>query len=278
MRRQAQTLSLADRDQRLPVSHVDDELSRLGRTLNDMLARMRRAYEHERKFIDYASHELRTPLTALRVQIELALSRPRSNEALRQALVSAAEEADHLVRMSEDLLALGETTFSSRPLRPSEVLLSELTTAAWAPVAAEAERCGIIIGNEVPPVRARLDAGLTKRALTNLLANAVRHAPSGSTITVRARCGDGHVEFDVLDEGDGFPDSFLPVAFEPFRRGDTRHNGSGLGLALVEAVAQAHGGNATANNAPGSGASVRLVLHTLPTQTLRPDEHPLMLD
>jgi signal transduction histidine kinase len=81
------------------------------------------------------------------------------------------------------------------------------------------------------------------------------------------------VEFDVLDEGDGFPDSFLPVAFEPFRRGDTHHEGAGLGLALVDAVARAHGGNATAKNAPGTGASVRLALHTLPPQGAPGDDH-----
>ena len=150
-------------------------------------------------------------------------------------------------------------------------------SAAWAPLAAEAERAAVAIRNEVPAETARLDAGLTQQALTNLFANAVRHAPRGSTVTIRARSQGGRVEFDVTDEGAGFPDSFLPIAFEPFRRGDTHHGGSGLGLALVDAVARAHGGEATANNAPGRGASVRLLLRTLPgSESQEEDSSPAL--
>ena len=104
---------------RLPVPAARDEISRLAETLNDMLARLEAAFEHERRFVADASHELRTPLALLRTELELALRRPRSREELEEALRSAAEETDRLTRLAEDLLLIARSTRARSRSGPS---------------------------------------------------------------------------------------------------------------------------------------------------------------
>ena len=124
MRSRAAEISAERPDRRLPVPPTDDEVARLGKTLNEMLERLAEALEHERTFVADASHELRTPLAILRTELELALARGRSPAELREALASAAEEADRLNQLSEDLLTIAQTERGELPLRYERVDLA----------------------------------------------------------------------------------------------------------------------------------------------------------
>ena len=142
MRSRAAEISAARPDGRLPVPPTDDEVARLGKTLNEMLERLGEALEHERAFVADASHELRTPLAILRTELELALAEGRSPEELRDALASAAEETDRLNQLSEDLLTIAQTERGELPLRYEEVALADALDRVARRFARRAEEAG----------------------------------------------------------------------------------------------------------------------------------------
>jgi two-component system, OmpR family, sensor kinase len=218
------------------------------------------ALERERRFVADASHELRTPLASLRTELELALRRERSHEELEAALRSAAEETDRLSQLAEDLLVLARADEGKLPVRRERFKAAELlgdVRERFARRAAEAGR----------PLDVHVEDGLVvnvdrlrvEQALGNLVENALRHGRG--RIVLEARAANGRVELHVQDEGEGFPPGFLGSAFEPFSRSDSARSsqGAGLGLAIVEVIARAHGGAAYAANV-GGGADVWLVL------------------
>ena len=262
MRRRASAISATTTGARLPVPRSRDEIRDLAETLNDMLARLEAALEHERRFVADASHELRTPLALLKAELELALRRPRSAAELRAAVGSAAEETDRLVLLAEDLLLIARTDQAELALRVEPVDLGELarsTAARFADRAsAEDRRLTVEIppGTEVDADRLRLE-----QALRNLVDNALGYGEGAVAITART-AGDA-TEIHVTDEGHGFPPGFAGRAFERFSRGDDvrARGGSGLGLAIVQAIAQAHGGTAGIA-ANGKGADVWISLPT----------------
>jgi signal transduction histidine kinase len=255
MRREAEAVSAAEPGRRLPLPPVHDEISRLGETLNVMLGRLESALARERRFVSDASHELRTPLSALRTELELALRRERTPEELKAALRSAAEETDRLSQLAEDLLVLARADGGKLPVRLEEVLNG--VRERYARRVADVQR----------PLELRVEDDLSvsvdrlriEQALGNLVENALRHG--GGTILLEARSVDGRVELHVQDEGAGFAPDFIADAFEPFSRGDPARSshGAGLGLAIVEVIARAHGGTAHVANVDG-GADVWLEL------------------
>ena len=256
MRRRAEEISTSSLDERLPVPGGDDEVARLGGTLNDMLARIEEGLARERRFVADASHELRTPLALLKIELELASRPGRSTEELAQAVRSAAAEVERLERIANDLLLLARSEEGRLELRCGPVDLADMLETVRARFAPRAEADGRtlrVASGETPVVTAdglRLD-----QAVGNLVDNALRHG-TGS-ITLEAGQREQHVEIHVRDEGTGFPASFLPQAFERFSRADGRDSeGSGLGLAIVETVARAHDGSAHAETVPGGGADV----------------------
>jgi signal transduction histidine kinase len=260
MRREAEAVSAAEPGRRLPLPPAQDEISRLGETLNVMLARLESALARERRFVSDASHELRTPLSALRTELELALRRERSREELEAALRSAAEETDRLSQLAEDLLVLARADGGKLPVRLERLSALDVLEGVrerYARRAANVER----------PLELRVEDGLSvsvdrlrvEQALGNLVENALRHG--GGSILLEARSVDGRVELHVQDEGGGFAPDFIGDAFEPFSRGDPGRSshGAGLGLAIVDVIARAHGGTAHAANVNG-GADVWLEL------------------
>jgi signal transduction histidine kinase len=261
MRARAAEISAARPDRRLPVPPTDDEVARLGKTLNEMLERLGEALEHERTFVADASHELRTPLAILRTELELALSRGRSPEELRDALASAAEEADRLNQLSEDLLTIAQTERGELPLRLEDVELSDVLDRVARRFARRAEEAGREIGVAAPAgLRSRADAPRVDQAVGNMVDNALRYG--AGPVELRAES----IEIHVLSGGPGFPEGFLGQAFERFSRASPgrRQSGSGLGLAIVQTVARAHGGEAHAANREGGGADVWLALPSSP--------------
>jgi signal transduction histidine kinase len=212
-------------------------------TLNEMLARLEAALEHERRFVADASHELRTPLALLKAELELALRRPRSADELRAAVGSAAEETDRLVLLAEDLLLIARSDQDELGLRLEPVDVGELARATADRFAARAASGNRRIAVDVPPgTKAQADHLRLEQAVRNLVDNALRHGEG--TVTITSRSVGERTEVHVLDEGPGFPPDIAARAFERFSRGDDARmrGGSGLGLAIVDAVAEAHGG------------------------------------
>ena len=255
MRRRAQEISTSSLDERLPVPATGDEVARLGETLNRMLERIEEGLARERRFVSDASHELRTPLALLKTELELALREGRSPEQLRAAIESAAGETDRLARIADDLLLLARSEQGHLQLQLEPLDSAELLNT----VARRFSRTGDVSveagGGRLDGDRLRLE-----QALGNLVDNAVRHGGGGASL--RAACRNGSVELHVLDRGKGFPPAFVGHAFERFSRADEGRGGegAGLGLAIVETIARAHGGHAHAANRDGGGADVWIQL------------------
>jgi signal transduction histidine kinase len=259
MRVEAAAISGSEPGRRLPSGESRDEIARLAGTLNEMLERLERAIARERSFVADASHELRTPLALLKVELELALRKPRTAPELEQALSSAASETDRLVRLAEDLLVLAQSDDGRLPLRRDAVRACDLLASVQESFGRRAEAAGRTVEREASD-GSTLDADRVRleQALGNLVDNALRHG--SGTIHLSAVERNGQVELHVLDEGEGFPPTFLPHAFERFGRADEARTsgGAGLGLALASAIAEAHGGSAHAVNREEGGADVWL--------------------
>jgi len=260
MRREAEAVSAAEPGRRLPLPPARDEVARLGETLNTMLGRLESALERERRFVSDASHELRTPLAALRTELELALRRERTRGELREALRSAAEESDRLSQLAEDLLVLARSQGGELPVRRERLAAAELLADVrerYARRAAEAGRSLELQADD--RLELSVDRLRAEQALGNLVENALRHGRG--RILLQAHRRNGRVELHVRDEGPGFSLEFIERAFEPFTRGDPARvgPGAGLGLAIVDVIARAHGGAAHAANRDG-GADAWLAL------------------
>jgi two-component system OmpR family sensor kinase len=260
MRARAATISTAERGERLPVPPTDDEIARLGVTLNEMLERLGEALEHERAFVADASHELRTPLTILRAELDLALAEGRSASELRAALASAAEETDRLTQLADGLLTIAQTERGQLPLRLERIELREALEGVRRRFARRAEEEGRTIALRGGPLEIEVDRLRIEQAVGNVVDNALRYG-SGEVSVSLAPAGHDAVEIRICDRGPGFPPGFLPRAFDRFSRpgGARPDGGSGLGLAIVRTIARAHGGEAHAAN-DGGGAEVWLSL------------------
>jgi len=265
MRARAAQISGSDLGVRLPISAADDEIKRLGETLNAMLGRLEQAIRRERTFVSDASHELRTPLALLKTELELALRRTRSVDEMREALSSAADETDRLNQLAEDLLVLARADDGRVPLRVQTVATGDVLDLVATRFAARAALVGRAITVEPSPFALEADPLRLGQALGNLVDNALRHGDGDVHLSVRR--ASGQIEIHVVDEGSGFPPEYLPHAFDRFTRGsDARERGgAGLGLAIVEVVALAHGGSSHAINRPGGGADVWLSLPSTET-------------
>lgn len=264
MRSEADAVSASEPGRRLPVPETGDELATLAETLNRMLGRLEEAVERERRFVGNASHELRTPLANLKAELELALRRLRTPDELIGALRSAAEETDRLAHLAEDLLVLARADRGRLPMRLDDVDVGHVIDETISSFAGRAaERAISITSHREGSLRAMVDEARLRQALENLIDNAVRHTPSGGRIAVGLAGRDGSLVIKVADSGEGFPDAFLPRAFEPMSRADearTRASGgAGLGLSIVRAIAEAHEGSVEAANGPDGGAVVTLV-------------------
>jgi len=230
-----------------------------------MLERLEEAFAHERRFVSDASHELRTPLAILTAELELALRDATDMDTIRAAVASAAEEADRVVQLAEDLLVIARSDDGRLPVRLAEVDAGEVLRAASRRFASRASERGMDLEIRAPDEQQlAADRLRLEQALGNLIDNALRHGFGSVTLAVEPR-GD-HVELHVRDDGPGFPDGFLAEAFERFTRADAARGrgGAGLGLAIVAAIAHGHGGAARARNRPEGGADVWIELPRTP--------------
>ena len=266
MRADAQRLSETGAAGGIGVPPSADSLSKLAQTFNVLLHRLHASVERQRDFVAYAGHELRTPLAVLQTELETAIRPGRTRADLEDSIRHARGEAARLAGLAEDLLLLAQADGSGALVRPELVEPVDAVIVAADAHRAEFREAGVEL--VVPDRAARssvvaeLDPVALRRILDNLLVNAARHTPAGGTVTVEVAQTDRELQIGVRDTGEGFPDDFLPHAFERFARADrsrTRSSaaaGSGLGLSIVATLVEAHGGSVTAHNVAPHGARV----------------------
>lgn len=261
MRCEADIISGAELGRRLSPPPNHDELSRLGETLNAMLDRLEDALHQERAFVTGASHQLRTPLAIVKAELELALRHGGSREDLQGRLRVAAEETERLVRITEDLLILARSERRSLPVHKELEEVEAIFATVIGRFARRAHDLGRELEAQAPDgLRVRVDRIRLEQALGNMVDNALRHG--GGRVWLVATERAGYVELHVRDEGSGFAPEFVPRAFQRFSLADEARasEGTGLGLAVVEGIAVAHGGYADAANGDSAGADVWLSL------------------
>ncbi|MDQ6649160.1 MAG: ATP-binding protein [Actinomycetota bacterium] len=263
MRREVAEISEHGGGAGVDVPPTRDEIARLAVTMNAVLGRLRRALDRERRFVADAGHELRTPLSILQGELELAGRRGRTKAELAAAVEAASMEVRRLSQLAEELLALGRDAGAAPQLAPvaPAAVIRDSCNAFRALAAASSVRLVVELDESL---RVQADARRLRRAVDNLLGNALRFAPHGTEITLSVVRSGADAVLEVGDRGPGFPADFLPHAFERFRRVDDAHGrrggGTGLGLALVQAVAVGLGGQVRAANRDGGGAIVGLRL------------------
>jgi len=249
---------------RLELDLPDDELGRLARTFDGMLARIEDAFERQRRFTGDAAHELRTPLSLMRAEVDLALARPRAAAADRETLRGLDGDLVRLTGLVGTLLTLaradaGRLVPDRAPFDLAETV--GLALEQYAPVAAAAD---VRLRNEAAPTPVVADEDLLVQVLVNLLDNAVAHTPAGGTVAVGCRLGEGRARLWVADTGRGIAPEHWARVFDRFYRVDAGRartaGGTGLGLAICRAIAEAHGGTIALTSGPGRGTRVELTL------------------
>ncbi len=260
----ARRLTVESLDTRTGLADARGEVAELAAGFDAMLDRLQAAFDAQKRFVANASHELRTPLSVLRTEVDVTLSDPAADvEELRrmaEVVRDATRRADDLVA---GLLLLARTEGAElADVRPVD--LADVVVPALAAVRAEAGRRGLRVQVHTAPAPTRGDPVLLERVAGNLVENAVRHNLAGGWVEVRTGRRDGYAELRVSSSGPVIPGDRVTELFEPFRRGPVERTGavpgSGLGLSIVRAVVQAHGGAVRAEPVAGGGLTVTVRL------------------
>jgi heavy metal sensor kinase len=267
--RTAQSISAHDLSQRLNLNLPDDELGRLARTFDAMIARLDEAFRRQRRFTANASHELRTPLTIIKGDLSLALARPRDLDYYRRVLEEVDEEIDHMNRLVNRLLTLARADAEGIPLERRAVDMTALLTDLSEQTRPLAEAKGLDLTAQIAPdLTARVDPDAVTQVLLNLLENAIKYTASGRVRLSARRAGpdEGEILIAISDSGPGIPAKHLPHIFDRFYRVDRARSrelgGTGLGLSIAQELVKAHGGDIAVHSVVGEGSTftVRLPL------------------
>jgi heavy metal sensor kinase len=257
----ARRIGAEDLSGRIETERREDELGRLASVLNDMLARLERAFATAREFSADAAHELRTPLTILKGEIEVALRAVRSPPEYRATLESCAEEVDRLAALVEDLLLLARTDAGVVPRPTERVNLADVLGDVAPALHALAERAGtrvVLRAERDVPVRGSAPALF--RVILNLVDNAIRHGAVGGPVEIDLARRDGDAVLEIRDHGPGIDPAERERIFARFYRADParERGGTGLGLPLVRSLVLLHGGRIDVESAPGGGTVFRV--------------------
>jgi len=272
--RQAQAIGAADLSARVPVANPGDELGALAQVINGLLHRLESAFALQRQFVADASHELRTPVAIIRNEASVALTRSsRREEEYRHALGIVQQESERLTTLVEDLFLLARADAGDQPPRREPLYLDELlrevvrstrTLAAARDVRVDVQTTG--------DGEFQGDVAMLRRALLNLLDNALKFSPPGATVRLSLKAGSGWWDVGVADEGPGIPVAEQARVFDRFYRGDgartrvrdTVTSGAGLGLAIARYIATAHDGTLTIARSDSRGTCFLLRLPAVP--------------
>jgi signal transduction histidine kinase len=262
----AQRLSGETLDQRIRYAGADDEVAELAATFDAMLDRLGEAFETQKRFVANASHELRTPLAVMRTEIDVTMSDPEADVAeyrrMGTVVRDASERANALVEALL-VLARSEAQAGRRLVRKVPADLAAGVSSALSAVRAEAGRLNLSIQTDLRPALVVGDPSLLDRLAGNLIENAVRYNHLAGRVWVRTGADATYATLVVGNTGFEVDPADVPGLFEPFRRGGrerTSARGSGLGLSIVRAVCEAHGGTVSAVALPGGGLEVTATL------------------
>ena len=253
----ARDISASNLHRQARAAGPDDELKRLGNTVDGLLARLETSFEAQRQFVANASHELRTPLTLERTLLELALSDPNASiDSYRhtcEQLLAVGEQQEQLI---DALLTLSRSQRGIDSREPVD--LAAITATATAAVDNE----GLVLDTALGPARTSGNPRLVERLVANLVGNAVRHNVEGGTVSLSTETRDGRAVLTVANTGPKVPASELERLFQPFQRLDatrtTGTKGFGLGLSIVQAIADAHDATITTAAPPDGGLHIEV--------------------
>jgi signal transduction histidine kinase len=253
-------------DQRIRYAGADDEVAELARTFDAMLDRLAGAFEAQKRFVANASHELRTPLAVMRTEIDVTLSDDEADVAeyrrMAKVVRNASERANGLVDALL-VLARSEAQSGRRLVRKVPADLATSVCNALSAVKAEAERLKLDVTSDLQPAPVVGDPSLLDRLAGNLIENAIRYNHLMGRMWLRTGTEGGQAVLVVGNTGYEVEPGDVPGLFEPFRRGGwerTGSRGSGLGLSIVRAVCDAHGGTVSATAQPGGGLEITVRL------------------
>lgn len=264
----ARDISATNLNRRLGLDGPDDELTELGRTLDDLFGRLQASFQSQRQFVANASHELRTPVAGQRTLLQVALADPDADvRALRRTCEEALALSSQQAHLIDALLTLATSERGVEHWEPFD--LAQLTQNALQSRRRDAEHHGVQIDPRLEEAIATGDAGLVERLIANLLDNAIRHNVAHGVAQIStARTPEGP-RLHVANSGAVIPPADLQRLFEPFQRlGEQRvghADGHGLGLAIVQAITTAHGATLIARPRPRGGFEVE-VTFPLPDQ------------
>ncbi len=255
----AQDISASNLSRRLRPGRRDDEFTRLGVTLNDLFARLEASFQAQRHFVANASHELRTPLTAERTLLQVALADPEADAAtLREACEQVLALGVRTERLIDGLLTLATGERGIERREPCD--LAELTARVAAALGAMAASRDVRLDAKLAPAALMGDPMLVESLIANLAENALRYNAPGGWAEMLTSTRDGRAVVTVRNTGPAIPPGEVGRLFQPFQRLGTertqRAGGHGLGLAIVSAIADAHGASVTARAREGGGLDV----------------------
>jgi two-component system, OmpR family, sensor kinase len=274
--RTAQSIVRAeDLGERVPVPESRDELHYLTVTINDLLGRLEALFVAQRRFVADVSHELRTPLTAMQGNLEILMRGGMDDRGLlEESLGDMRRETARLIRMVNDLLLLAQSD-ARQPLRCEPVELDTLLLELFRELRPLTNGVQLRIGAE-DQIIVQGDRDRIKQAMLNLGVNALQHTPAGGSVTLGLERRESYACLSVSDTGEGISEADLPHIFERFYRADrsrSRHSGgAGLGLAIVERIAEAHNGYATVNSVVGRGSTFAIWLPLPPEIAATPQQ------
>jgi len=250
-------------DARVPLEGTGDALDELTSLFNAMLDKIEGLVTAMRGALDNVSHDLRTPLTRLRGTAELALASPPNLEHYREALADCVEESDRVLVMLNTLMDISEAESGTLQLRREPVALAEVVARAVDLYRDVAEAKGVALSSDAPPdIVVVADRTRLEQVAANLIDNALKYTPPGGRVDVEVRRAADAAILRVRDTGAGIPPDELPRIFDRLFRGDTSRaeRGLGLGLSLVKAIVEAHGGTVDVVSEPGQGSTFMVTL------------------